>query len=135
MKLMNTFSCQHDNLQHSWVTSIQLLQIKLKKYNPKVQHHLIQLLHLAVMKWKTTPHPIMPKFLHPTFHQMVHMQSQIGWDQIVYGRFSKSWAKAIEPVQIDTTNWISYTVRQIWNITYDVSKLRCDKNHGIDQLS
>jgi hypothetical protein len=126
-------SCNHIELKSAWDKASEVLYTRLHKYNKHIHHHLLKLLTLAITQWRTTTSPEVPNFLHPKFHSLFKNQSVIGWNQIINGRFSTQWAEAITSECTNPTNWLAYTISQIWQQVFEVWKHRCDKNHGTDK--
>lgn len=64
-----------------------------------------------------------------------HVQSQIGWDQIFYGRVSHHWVKEfirLRPnVQLSYgQRWMSRIIRTLWDHSYALWRQRCDFVHA-----
>jgi hypothetical protein len=125
-------TCKHPELATAWQKTSDTIHSKLHKYNSSIHHHLLKLISLAITHWRTTCTPDTPTFLHPRFHHLFKSQAKIGWNQIINGRFSSKWIEAIASECSHPTNWLAYTISQIWHQTFEVWKIRCDKNHGTD---
>jgi hypothetical protein len=84
----------------------------------------------SITSWQTTTHPSQPTYLRPEVETLFTLQSLIGWDQILKGRFSKAWCPLISADTQAATQWISYTIKIFWHSWYDIWKYRCEMNHG-----
>jgi hypothetical protein len=126
-------SCTHQHVTNQWKEASVTIKSKLIAYDKNINRQLIQLIGHAVVHWRTTPNPTMPSFLHPTFHQLFQAQSNIGWNHIVNGRFSKKWRHHIQQDRELASNWITYTIKSIWFQLYTIWKTRCQKHHGTSQ--
>jgi hypothetical protein len=109
--------------------SLQLRQ-KIQKYAPTTNHQVPKLIAYSLVHWRTTDSPPIPPFLHMRFIPLFNSQSIIGWHNILKGRFSQEWLPSISPDEKIARRWITYTIKQIWNVRYKVWKYRCDTNQG-----
>jgi hypothetical protein len=96
----------------------------------KVDRQLIRLISEATVKWRRTPQPRIPQWLHTKYHLLFDKQSQIGWNQILMGRFSRSWQHTTKKTSQHITQWTTYVITKIWLETYNIWKQRCTTNHG-----
>lgn len=72
------------------------------------------------------------------YHNLCHSQASIGWDQLLYGRFSHFWSERFQAASLSHdaalptggTQWISEVTVLIWNTILAVWKARCDDQHG-----
>jgi hypothetical protein len=101
----------------------------LSTYQINIHHQLIKLIITALSEWLTTPQPPRPEYLSQEFHSIFEHQSQIGWDQILNGRFATEWTSATQDIH-KTDQWLTYTIRTIWHAFYNVWKTRCNKIHN-----
>jgi hypothetical protein len=92
---------------------------------------LISLLSLSISKWRTTTKQIKPGFLSNEYTTLFHHQSEIGWNQVLFGRLSKEWRSALQLNYHLAGQWLSYAIRTLWKAFYVVWKARCSQNHGI----
>jgi hypothetical protein len=83
--------CTRRDITKAWTKAARSIKRHLKTYHSHTQHQLLRLLTLAITEWRNTATPKIPDFLHNNFHTLFHRQSEIGWNQIVFGRFSKAW--------------------------------------------
>jgi hypothetical protein len=128
-------SCNHPNAKQIWLSHIQRIQQKIFKYCKNINKVLIKLIILALTEWRTTPQPIRPSFVTPIFYNLFHLQSIIGWDQILQGQFACAWSTTQTALsQKVPTTWISYVIRTIWHHSYEIWKHRCDINIGTTPL-
>jgi hypothetical protein len=124
-------SCQNTALQEQWTIATQEIRQKITKYSKLIHPTIIQLIILGITEWRTTPTPTRPEFVEPQFHALFQQQSQIGWQHIINGRFSKEWTITQNQLHPKTpSTWLSYTIRLIWKNFYCVWKHRCSTNHG-----
>jgi hypothetical protein len=89
----------------------------------------------AISYWHTTDNPQIPDFLPLEHHNLFQAQSQIGWSQVLKGRWSTQWVKLHgEHAQRNKSkmkgeNWGSTTICHIWEIIYDIWKHRSNTQH------
>jgi hypothetical protein len=76
----------------------------------------------------------MPNTLPLQYHNLFRAQNEIGWDQIIKGRFTNEWQHTLD-TQLDGNirNWVTYCIRTILQDMFEVWKLRCDQEHGTNQ--
>jgi hypothetical protein len=117
-------TCPHEFYTKLWIQSATNIKKKLFKYDKNIDHRLIQLLGIAITQWRNTTSPPIPDFLPPHYHALHQKQSSIGWNHILGGRFTKEWQKTT------STQWVTYTIRIIWDELYTIWKARSTKNHG-----
>jgi hypothetical protein len=68
------------------------------------------------------------------YHQLFQQQCEIGWNQILHGRFSKHGTSLQQQINNKVpTKWVSYTIKIIWQHFHQIWKHRCSVNHGITQ--
>jgi hypothetical protein len=71
-----------------------------------------------------------PIFSHQ-FYDLFNQQSTIGWDQIIYGRFSTLWNTTQLSISTKVPlTWLTYIIRTIWHHSYEIWKHRCTTNTG-----
>jgi hypothetical protein len=80
-------TCNHPESTQLWTQTIQQIITKIKKYNKCIDNILIKLITLGLLEWRTTIRPERPQFVNPQYHQLFHQQSEIGWNQLLNGRF------------------------------------------------
>jgi hypothetical protein len=124
--------CQHIELNTLWKVASDNAIRKIGTYIRKIDVKLLCLLTLAITKWRTTKSPPRPDFLTPNLYALFDTQSQIGWDQIILGRFSKKWIFSTEQDNVTNT---AYIIRTIWYQAHEVWLNRCSRSHGIDSYS
>jgi hypothetical protein len=128
---LHFLQCNHVDLQTAWKKAADIVHTKLTKYRSNTHHLLLKLITYSITAWRTSPTPPVPDFITPNLLQLFHRQSSIGWDQIIKGRFSVAWIDVLDEDTIGP-QWISYTIRLIWNQVYDVWVSRCSRNHGTE---
>jgi hypothetical protein len=123
--------CTHPHITKLWNEAAVVIKSKVTAYDKNIHHHLIQLLSLSVSTWRTTSKPTLPPFLHPQFHNLFYAQSNIGWDHMLRGRFSKRWRHHLYQERERTMQWITFSIRTIWYEVYSIWKTRCNIHHGL----
>jgi hypothetical protein len=118
----------------NWEEAATIINTKLHKYNKNVDHRLINLIITSFSHWRSTPHPQVPTTLPTQYHQLFQAQNDIGWDQIVNGRFTNELQVTLDTTQEgNSSNWVTYCIRIVLQEMYKVLKLRCDQEHGKNQ--
>jgi hypothetical protein len=123
-------TCEQIHITTLWQEFALKLKQILQKYSPTINHQLPKLIEHSIIHWRTTSDPTIPTFLHIRYAPLFKAQSQIGWHNILQGRFSKSWLARISSDETVARRWITYTIKHIWNVWYEVWKYRCDTNQG-----
>jgi hypothetical protein len=124
----------HPEPTQLWAQTTQQIIIKIRKYNKNIDNTLIKLITLGILEWRTTNRPERPHFVNLQYHQLFQQQCEIGWNQILHGRFSKHWTSLQQQINNKVpTNWLSYTIKIIWQHFHQIWKHRCSVNHGITQ--
>jgi hypothetical protein len=123
-------SCTHTTSSKQWIEASTKITTNLTSFNKKINPQIIHLITMAITVWRNTPHPTQPEFLNTRFTTLFHNQSIIGWDQVLAGRFSKSWRKFLPLSYHSANQWLSYATRQIWLALYEIWKERCATQHG-----
>jgi hypothetical protein len=90
-----------------------MVQAVRSEYNSNVHHHLISLIRLAADKWRHVKKPIMPTFLDNKFHNLFVDQSSIGWNNIVMGRFTKTWILLLSPYCLKPSQWVAHLIKRL----------------------
>jgi hypothetical protein len=127
------FQCPHPHATSNWDEAAKRIKTKLRKYNKNVDHRLINLITTSISQWRTTPHPDIPITLPPQYHQLFQAQSNIGWNQIITGRFAIEWQLTLDTQGTPSSTWVTYCIRIVLQEMYEVWKLRCDQEHGKSQ--
>jgi hypothetical protein len=91
---------------------------------------MLDLIKLALLKWQTTTCPRPPQWLPQDRQELFHSQTLIGWDQIIKGRFSTMWLPLISDDSKYALRWLTYAIKQIWSIWFELWKHRCNLNQG-----
>jgi hypothetical protein len=133
------FQCHHPS-RVGWKTQLKATLIKFRdKTN---SHHLLQdILVTGIHNWihglpfPTNQYP-------PDWQELIDSQSQIGWKQLLLGRFSVKWleyqAQHLRINNIPFTNfnhgplWLSTLIIRIWNHCYVLWESRNKDKHGHD---
>jgi hypothetical protein len=123
-------SCPHPTPSHLWVQAASTITKALIRYDKHIDRQILRLISEAITKWRTTPQPIVPTWLHSKFHTLLVKQSKIGWNHLILGRFSKSWQQATNKSSTHITQWLSFVITRIWLEIYSKWKQRCETNHG-----
>jgi hypothetical protein len=123
-------SCDQPCINKLWQDLALKLKQKIQKYLPTSNHQLPKLIEYSLVHWRTTMIPTFPSFLHSRFLPLFNAQSLIGWNNMLKGRFSELWLKTISSDEKVARRWITYTIKHIWNVWYEVWKYRCNTNQG-----
>jgi hypothetical protein len=123
-------SCLHPTLSHLWAQAARNITKALIRYDSQIDRQILRLISEAITKWRTTPTPTVPTWLHPKYHTLFAKQSTIGWNHLILGRFSHSWQQATNKSSAQITQWLSFTITRIWLEIYSIWKQRCETNHG-----
>lgn len=72
-----------------------------------------------------------PDDLPVIYYQLYHEQTQIGWNHIVMGRWSKKWITEYDSLTHSTTGlrWATKIIKIIWKHIINKWKRRCDMEH------
>jgi len=86
-----------------------------------------------------TPYPDIIANILPSLQLPLLSQSQLGWTQLFYGRFSKDWTTAINATHPNLTitgeQIITTIIKHLWNYFLEVWKVRNAHLHqNADQL-
>jgi hypothetical protein len=123
-----------------WKTQLKATLIKFT--DESNSHHLLQdILVTGIHNWihglpfPTNQYP-------PDWQELIDSQSQIGWKQLLLGRFSVKWleyqAQHLRINKIPFTNfnhgpvWLSTLIIRIWNHCYTLWESRNKAKHGHD---
>jgi hypothetical protein len=123
-------SCPHQTPSNLWTQAASNISKALIRYDKQIDRQILRLISEAITKWRTTPQPTVPTWLHPKFHTLFAKQSKIGWKHLILGRFSYSWQQATNKSSIHITQWLSFTITKIWLEIYSIWKQHCETNHG-----
>ncbi len=87
-----------------------------------------------------TPYPDIEAEILPTLRPSITQQLRLGWDQLYYGRFSRSWAEAIDAThpQLAPTGEqvLTRLLKMIWQYILDLWALRNQHlHHNAAQLN
>jgi hypothetical protein len=113
-----------------WMTMTSSLKKKLIKYAPDVPQQLFALIETALVQWRTNKQPIKPQYLGDDLDELFLSQSSIGWDQILKGRFTHNWLSLISLDNKFATRVMTYIIKNIWHIWFEIWKFWCDINQG-----
>jgi len=73
-------------------------------------------------------------FTRPSLHLPLQSQTQLGWNQLFYGRFSNTWATAIDSINpnLAITGEVIVTtiIKHIWTYVLQLWKLRNEHLHN-----
>jgi hypothetical protein len=120
----------------------QLKATLIKFTDDTNSHHLLQdILVTGIHNWiHRLPFPMTQ--YPPDWHELIDSQSQIGWKQLLLGRFSVKWleyqAQHLRINKIPFTNfdhgivWLSTLIIKIWNHCYTLWEFRNKDKHGHD---
>jgi hypothetical protein len=123
-------TCPHAKVNQLWLEAATTIKSKLASYDKQINHQLVRLIGHAIINWRNVKEPPLPEFLSPEFQALFRNQSLIGWNHILYGRFTKTWHNHLYDNQSDNVLWITYTIKAIWHSVYQIWKTRCQTNHG-----
>jgi hypothetical protein len=125
-----------DSLEVHWITLID------KILQPFKAHHKVL---ASILQWALTncrdhnfPFPtrnedIQQNDLHPTYTELIRAQSQIGWNQIIRGRWATQWIQHMELVTPEKSEkHLASITTSIWQATIHTWKVRCDTLHQDD---
>jgi len=98
----------------------------------------------GIIRWLTeTPYPNPHHRLPPQYQELHTEQSTIGWDQLLYGRWSRHWRTLQQQHLIDNNipctprnsdiSWMTGHITLIWNELYGAWKLRNQDRHGKEE--
>lgn len=83
-------NCENKEIGKEWESQTQILYNEMN--NLGMDPILLYLLTMSITEWKTIQQPSIPSFLCiETYITLFQEQSKIGWNQIIYGRFTKTW--------------------------------------------
>ncbi len=81
-----------------------------------------------------SPYPDILAEVHPSLHLPLQSQTQLGWNQLFYGRFSNTWATAIDSINpnLAITGEVIVTtiIKHIWTHVLQLWKLRNEHLHN-----
>jgi hypothetical protein len=122
--------CPHNSYLKLWIQASSNIKSKMYKYNKTCDHKLIKLLGVAILQWRNNKNLQIPEFLSPKPYHLFHQESSIGWNQIIYGRFSRQWLQVTSQTRTKSRQWITLAIRLIWTEVFTIWKMRCDEHHG-----
>jgi hypothetical protein len=128
--------CKHPSRKPYW----DLLEIELGILHTKhkTDDNLQVLLMDGIRKlWREDTHTDAP-YRNAIIKKIYKKQSALGWVQLFYGRFSKTWAQAYETLykkQHKTPSpsgqqWVAQVIRILWKYVKDIWIHRNDDEHG-----
>jgi hypothetical protein len=127
-------TCSNCHATARWEKSAST--IKDRGHKLTIDPMLTRLLAHAIIHWRDTPHPHLPAFLPAAYINLFNRQCQIGWHQIILGRFTKLWATC-QNLYSHTTKGlqqISTLAATILQQVYSIWKIRCNIQHCKTQL-
>ena len=133
------FQCCHPS-RAGWKSQLKATLIKFT--DDTNSHHLLQdILVTGIHNW-INGLPFPTNQYPPDWHELIDSQSQIGWKQLLLGRFSVKWleyqAQHLRINKIPFTNvnhgpvWLSTLIIRIWNHCYTLWESRNKDKHGHD---
>jgi hypothetical protein len=146
-------SCQHpveDQTHFLKCEARSDLQIKfrdsLRKHSTTAETDpvLMEMMLEGIIRWMTeTPYPNPRHRLPPQCQELHEKQLTIGWDQMLYGRWSEHW-RILQQQHLYNNNiscnprnndigWITGHITLIWNELYSAWKLPNQDRHGKDE--
>ena len=128
--------CDNKKISDEWESQTQTLYDEMQCLG--MDPILLFLLTKSITDWKTTRQPDMPSFIHiETYSTLFQEQNKIGWNQILYGRLTKTWVDIQNQHGEHNDNGImiiSKAIGKIFKIIYHIWKERCNtKYRKIDQ--
>ena len=93
----------------------------------------------ALQQWFDAQ-PITFPLLPTIFHKLIRDQTNIGWEQLFYGRFSNEWSSLQEehyettdhrPTRLNGSSWTSGLIQRVWHHLHLAWLQRNSDAHGI----
>jgi hypothetical protein len=112
--------CPHELVDTQWQEHKEKIEAALTK--GKTHPVLHDLIIRAVLEWRTTSKPTVPRTLPRDLLPLFTAQSEIGWDQVIKGRLSTQWVDK-QNEQFKSLNlapggeqWAIRIVKSIWTL-------------------
>jgi hypothetical protein len=98
----------------------------------------------GIIRWLTeTPYPNLRHGVPAQYQELHKQQAAIGWDQMLYGRWSEQW-RLLPQQHLHNNNiscnprnndigWITGHITLIWNELYSAWKLQNQDRHGKEE--
>jgi hypothetical protein len=128
--VQHTLQCQHVSSTTIWDTTLKELEqwLQERQTDPSLTKTLIS--NLA--KWaSSTPH-------NQERTELEKLQDSIGWEQLLYGRFDKSWQEIQDAYfkSLGKRNtgirWLASIITKMWDICWDLWQTRNHHEHEHD---
>jgi hypothetical protein len=98
---------------------------------------------LGLQQWMNDE-PFPHERYNETLQVLTRSQERIGWNQLLYGRWSQEWCEQqlnyLQRHNIDRSplhcgpTWASLTIRLIWEHCHEEWKVRNQARHGLDDI-
>lgn len=126
-------TCQATPVVQEWTKQLQELHTTIK--NIQLDPILIYYIILATDQWRTIKTPPIPEFCNDEYLELYNDQCQLGWNQILYGRFTKKWVNIQNAHNtnetLDGVAIMSKTIKAIYKIITNMWKFRCDMKYRL----
>ena len=131
--------CQHEERQQ-WRTTL-IDKVKETALKQTTRPFMATLLCEGITAWLEERQPNFQD-LSPVYQRLIDHQGQIGWHNLLKGRFALEWAHLQEDYLIERNErssranglaWTTNMIDCIWESWFDLWKMRNDRRHGTDE--
>ena len=118
---------KNPEIQLEWKQQLQIFYDEMDELfmDPILLYYMI----LALDQWKTIRNPPEPEFSNDQYKQLFQEQNAIGWNQVIYGRLTKSWVDIQNAYSVCNPNGImviSKAINKIYKLVYHIWNERCN---------
>jgi hypothetical protein len=114
--------------QATWATKIAT--IELPKTSNSLQILLENLIKWAILNCRTSNQDTPPQHHRKSIQNFIEEQSKIGWNQLLKGRWSKTWVQCLDTIYPEKGEQIAIRIQiQIWKALLHAWNERCDLQH------
>jgi hypothetical protein len=128
-----SFQCHHPS-RAGWKAQLKATLIKFTDKSDS--HHLLQDILVTGIHNRIHGLPFPTHQYPPDWQELIDSQSQIGWKQLLLGRFSvKWWENQEQYLRINSNHgplWLSTLIIRLWSHCYVLWESRNKDKHGHD---
>jgi hypothetical protein len=126
----HTLQCQHASTASVWKATLEDLKTWLQEHH--TDPSLIRVLIDNLTTWASSNNHHQPRT------ELEKLQDSIGWEQLLYGRFDKSWQE-IQDLYFKSlgkrntgVRWLASIIAKMWDICWDLWQTRNHHEHEHD---